>query len=53
MDKALKGYSRSYNIGVIDEKDALVQLKNTRLAIGLIITRNERPEICRNTENHF
>lgn len=33
MDKASKGYSRSYNIGVIDEKDALVQLQNARLAI--------------------
>ena len=33
VDKALKGYTKSYEIGIKNDKDPLVQLQNTRLAI--------------------
>ena len=32
--KALKGFTRSYEIGLNTDRDALVQLQNTRLAIS-------------------
>ena len=32
--KALKGFTRSYEIGLKNDRDALVQLQNTRLAIS-------------------
>ena len=33
VDKALKGYTKSYEIGIKNDKDPLIQLQNTRLAI--------------------
>ena len=33
VDKALKGYTKSYEIGIKNDKDPLEQLQNTRLAI--------------------
>ena len=33
-DKALKGFTKSYNINVKNEKDPLVQLQNTRKAVA-------------------
>ena len=33
-DKALKGYTESYEINIKNEKDPLLQLKNTRLAVS-------------------
>ena len=33
MDKALKGYTKSYEIGIKNKKDPLVQLQNTRKAV--------------------
>ena len=33
VDKALKGYTKSFEIGIRNNKDPLVQLQNTRLAI--------------------
>ena len=34
LNKALKGYTESYNINIKNEKDPLIQLQNTRTAIG-------------------
>ena len=33
VDKALKGYTQSFEIGIKNDKDPLIQLQNTRLAI--------------------
>ena len=33
VDKALKGYTKSYEIDIKNDKDPLIQLQNTRLAI--------------------
>ena len=33
IDKALRGYTKSYEIGIKNNKDPLLQLQNTRLAI--------------------
>ena len=33
VDKALKGYTKSFEIGIKNDKDPLIQLQNTRLAI--------------------
>ena len=33
-DKALKGYTESYEINIKNEKDHLLQLKNTRVAVS-------------------
>ena len=50
VDKALKGYTKSYEIGIKNDKDPLTQLQNTRLAIEYhiikILTFHERPQIC-------
>ena len=37
--KALKGYTKLYEIAVKNDKDILEQLQNTRLAIRLAISR--------------
>jgi len=49
VDKALKGYTKSYEINIKNNKDPLVQMRNTRKAIEShqhTIERNERLEIC-------
>ena len=38
-DKALKGYTTSYKIGIKDMKNPLVQLQNTRTAIRLLLIK--------------
>ena len=37
IDKALKGYTKSYEISIKNNKDPLVQLQNTRKAIAYYI----------------
>ena len=37
-DKALKGYTKSYEINIINNKDRLMQLQNTRKAVAYHIT---------------
>ena len=37
--KALKGFTKSYEIGIKDNKDNLVQLQNTRLAISRLFNK--------------
>ena len=39
VDKALKGYTKSFEISIKNDKDPLVQLQNTRLAIENHITK--------------
>ena len=39
VDKALKGYTKSFEISIKNNKDPLVQLQNTRLAIENHITK--------------
>ena len=39
VDKALKGYKKSFEISIKNDKDPLVQLQNTRLAIENHITK--------------
>ena len=39
VDKALKGYTKSFEISIKNDKDPLVQLQNTRLAIENYITK--------------
>ena len=39
VDKALKGYTKSFEISIKNDKDPLVQLQNTRLAIEIHITK--------------
>ena len=36
VNKALKGYTESYEVTVIDDKDPLVQLQKTRQKLGFI-----------------
>ena len=36
--RALKGFTKSYEIGLKSDRDALVQLQNTRLAISRLFT---------------
>ena len=48
--KALKGYTRSFEIGIKNDKDPMKQLQNTRKATEYHIVKNtnihERSEIC-------
>ena len=36
VDKALKGYTKSFEIGIKNNKDTLAQLQNTRKALNII-----------------
>ena len=55
--RALRGFTKSYEIGLKSDRDALTQLQNTRLAInrlfGTILNYNKRFQICGDFESYI